>query len=257
MSATSHSGAGLSGKVSIVTGASRGIGKAIALELAQAGAAVAVAARTAQAGQSKLPGTINETVDLIRSRGQKAIAVTCDVSREEDVAAMVAEVNRELGAVDILVNNAGTTTLESLLNLSVKRWDVVMGVNLRGTFLCSKAVLPQMVERRRGHILNMSSVLATRIEYSIVYGASKAAIERFTQGLAREMQKHNVAVNAFCPDFTVTEAVEVNLPGVDTSRWQSPEMWAKYAALTVAQDASSLTGRIMDEPALKEIFGAV
>lgn len=248
----------LAGKVAIVTGASRGIGKAIAIEMARAGASVAVAARTVQSGQSPLPGTIHETVDEIAKLGQKAIAVQCDVSQERDVARLVEQVNQQLGSVDILVNNAGITTTESLVTLPVKKWDLVMAVNLRGTFLCSKAVIPQMIERKSGHIINMSSVLAhQRIQYSIVYGASKAAIERFTLGLAKEMSQYNIAVNALCPSFTATEAVKANLPGVDTSSWQSPEMWAKYTVLIATKDARSLTGKILDETTLREIFGAV
>ena len=99
--------------------------------------------------------------------------------------------------------------------------------------------------------------MAIQIKFSIPYGASKAAIERLTLGLAKEMKKHNVAVNALRPDFTVTEAVKAELPDVDTSGWQRPEMWGKYAALVAAQDAEGLTGRILDAEALKEIFGPV
>ena len=90
-----------------------------------------------------------------------------------------------------------------------------------------------------------------------MYGTSKAAIERFTLGLAREMTKHNIAVNALCPDFTVTEAVTTLLPNMDRDGWQQPEMWGKYAALVAGQDAQSLTGRILDDVALREIFGPV
>jgi NAD(P)-dependent dehydrogenase (short-subunit alcohol dehydrogenase family) len=114
-----------------------------------------------------------------------------------------------------------------------------------------------MVEQKSGHIVNLSSVLARTIKYGIPYGVSKAAIERFTLGLAKEMKKHNVAVNALCPDLTVTEAVKTFLKDVDTSGWQLPEMWGKYAALVAAQGAESLTGKILDEPTLKVIFGPV
>jgi citronellol/citronellal dehydrogenase len=247
----------LEGKVAIVTGASRGLGKAMAIELAREGAIVAVAARTVESGQSKLPGTIHETVMKIEQLGGKAMAVRCDVSREEDVNDMVMEVTRQYGSVDIMINNAGIGMPKSFLKTTVRNWDLLMNVNLRGTFLGAKAVLPQMVERKSGSIINLSSVLAIQIKYSIPYGASKAAIERFTLGLAREMKKHNVAVNAFRPDFTVTEAVEAELPDVDTSEWQKPEMWGKYAALVASQDAESLTGKILDERALREIFGPV
>jgi NAD(P)-dependent dehydrogenase (short-subunit alcohol dehydrogenase family) len=247
----------LKGKVAIVTGASRGLGKAMAIHLARAGAAVAVAARTVETGQSPLPGTILETVQEIEKEGGKSISVRCDVTREEDVERLITNVTEQFGRVDILINNAGVTTPEPFLKLSAKKWDLVINVNLKGTFLCTKAVLPQMVERNSGHIINLSSVLAKTIKYSIPYGASKAAIERFTLGLSKEMKKHHVAVNALCPDFTVTEAVTTFLKEVDTTSWQSAEMWGRYAAMVAGQDAESLSGKILDEPALKEIFGEI
>ena len=244
-------------KIAIVTGASRGLGKAMAIELAREGASVAVAARTVEAGKGPLPGTIHETVNEIKKLGGKAMAVRCDVSKEEDVVLMVDQVEREYGAVDIMVNNAGVTTPESFLKLTTKKWDLVMNVNLRGTFLCTKAVLPQMVEKRSGSVINLSSILAKTVKFSIPYGTTKAAIERYTLGLAKEMKKFNIAVNALRPDFTVTEAVETFLQDVDTSDWQQPEMWGKYTALVAAQHAETLTGRILDVEALRKIFGTV
>jgi NAD(P)-dependent dehydrogenase (short-subunit alcohol dehydrogenase family) len=204
-----------------------------------------------------LPGTIHETVSEIEKLGGKAIAVRCDVTKEKDVGLMVEQVEREYGAVDIMVNNAGITTPESFLKLTTKKWDLVMNVNLRGTFFCTKAVLPRMVEKKSGSIINLSSILAKMVKFSIPYGATKAAIERYTLGLAKEMKKHNIAVNALRPDFTVTEAVETFLKDTDTSDWQDPEMWGRYTALVAAQDAETLTGKILDVEALKEIFGEV
>ncbi len=245
-------------KVAIVTGSSRGIGKAIAIELAKAGAKVVVTARTELEAKSRLPGTIHKTVDEIIQHGGKAIAVRCDVTKEDEVDKLIAAANDTYRQVDILVNNAGITTAEPFVDLTVKRWDLVIAVNLRGVFLCTKAVLPQMIERRSGNIINISSVAGNMvIKGSIPYGVSKAAVERFTLGLAREMQKYNVAVNALCPHLTVTEGVKFFLPGVDTSGWQSPQMWGKYAVLVATQDAQSLTGQILDEAKLKEIFGPV
>jgi len=197
----------LTDQVAIITGASRGLGKAMAVELAKEGASVAVAARTVEAGQGPLPGTIHETVETIRKLGGEARAVQCDVTNENDVTAMVEQVKKHYGRIDILINNAGITTPEPFLKLTTKKWDLVIEVNLKGTFLCSQAVLSHMVERKRGHIINLSSVLAKTVKFSIPYGATKAAIERLTLGLAKEMKKHNIAVNALCPDFTVTEAV--------------------------------------------------
>jgi NAD(P)-dependent dehydrogenase (short-subunit alcohol dehydrogenase family) len=247
----------LTDKVAIITGASRGLGKAMALELAREGAGVAVAARTVEAGRGPLPGTIHETVEVIKKLGGEARAVQCDVTDENDVSDMVRQVTAHFGRIDILINNAGITTPEPFLKLTTKKWDLVIEVNLKGTFLCSHAVLPHMVEQRNGHIINLSSVLAKTVKFSIPYGATKAAIERLTLGLAKEMKKHNIAVNALCPDFTVTEAVTTFLKEVDTTGWQTPRMWGKYAALVAAQDAASLTGGILDEPALKKLFGPV
>ena len=248
----------LAGKVAIVTGSSRGIGKAIAIELARAGARVTVAARTETGQKGKLPGTIHETVEEIRESGGEAMAIRSDITREEDVIELVNAVNSHYGAVDILVNNAGITTPESFVDLTVKRWDLIMAVNLRGTFLCTRVVLPNMIERRNGSIINVSSEAANvLIKGSIPYGVTKAALERFTLGLAREMRKHNIAVNALRPSLTVTEAVEFFMPDADTSGWQSPEMWGKYAALVAAQDAKTLTGRILDEAMLRQVFGPV
>lgn len=246
----------LSGKVAVVTGASRGLGKCMAMELAREGAYVAVAARTTAPGQAKLPGTIHETVDEIERLGGVAFAVRCDVADEASVKRMVEEVQNRYGcSIDVLINNAGVTTPEPFITMPIEKWDLVINVNLRGTFLCCKAVLPQMIEKNGGHIINISSVLAKTIKFSIPYGASKAAIERFTRGLAKEVKKYNVAVNALCPDFTVTEAVKTFLKDVDTSSWQRPEMWGKYAALLAGRDAEALTGEILDEKALKGIFG--
>lgn len=248
----------LAKKVAIVTGSSRGIGKAIAIEMARAGARVVVVARTEVEQKGGLPGTIWKTVEEIQALGGETIAIRADITQEEDVDALVAAVIGRWGTVDILVNNAGITTPERFVDLTVKRWDLVMGVNLRGTFLCTKAVLPKMIEQRSGNIINISSVTGNVvIKGSIPYGVTKAAIERFTFGLAKEMRKYNIAVNALRPNLTVTEAVRHFLPETDTSTWQSPQMWGKYAVLVASQSAESLTGRLLDETTLKEIFGPV
>lgn len=248
----------LADKVAIVTGSSRGIGKAIAVELARTGARVAVAARTETEREGQLPGTIYKTVEEIRRFGGEAMAIRADITREQDVAELVAAVNSHYGTVDVLVNNAGITSAESFVDLTVKRWDLLMAVNLRGAFLCTKAVVPKMIEQGTGNIINISSAAGSvLIKGSIAYGVTKAALERFTLGLAREMQKHNIAVNALRPHLTVTEGVKFFMPDADTSSWQAPAMWGKYAVLVAAQDAGSLTGRVLDEASLRELFGPV
>jgi citronellol/citronellal dehydrogenase len=243
----------LEGKVAIVTGASRGIGKAIALALAREGARVVAAARTEHEG-GPLPGTIHKTADEIRALGGHALAIKTDVTKEESVEGLVGRTLQEYGAVDVLVNNAGITFPGKLLDLPVKRWDLVIAVNLRGTFLCTKAVLPTMVKRRSGSIINFSSVVGTRlIMFDVAYGVAKAAVERFTCGLAEELKEYNIAVNALCPSLTDTEGFKQWMPGVDTSGWQKPEMWGKYTVFLAKQDAGSITGRVLSAEELAEL----
>ncbi len=243
----------LKDKVAIVTGASRGIGKSIAIAMAAEGARVVVAARTEQEG-GRLPGTIHSTVDAIHALGGKALAIRTDVTREEDVMRMAETILNEFGAIDILVNNAGIDSPGTVLDMPVKRWDLIMAVNLRGTFLCTKVVLPTMMKRRSGGIINLSSVAGTRvILLDVAYGASKAAIERFTYGLAQEVKEYNIAVNALCPSVTDTEGVALWMPSKDKSDWQKPEMWGRYAVFLATKDARSLTGRVLTAEELAEL----
>jgi citronellol/citronellal dehydrogenase len=243
----------LKDKVAIVTGASRGIGKAIAIALATEGANVIVAARTEQEG-GPLPGTIYKTADAIRALGGKALAIRTDVTKEDEVIKLAERTLKEFGVIDILVNNAGIDFPGKFLDVPIKRWDLIMAVNLRGTFLCTKAVLPTMMKRRRGNIINLSSVAGTRlILLDLAYGVSKAAIERFTYGLAQEVKEYNIAVNALCPSITDTEGVALWIPSKDKSGWQKPEMWGRYAVFLATQDARSLTGRVLSAEELAEL----
>ena len=243
----------LKDKVAIVTGASRGIGKAIAIAFASEGARVVVAARTEQEG-GPLPGTIYKTADAIHALGGKALAMRTDITKEDDVMRMAESTLKEFGVIDILVNNAGIDSPGKVLDMPIKRWDLIMAVNLRGTLLCTKAVLPTMVKRRSGSIINLSSVAGTRlIILDVAYGASKAAIERFTYGLAQEVKECNIAVNALCPSVTDTEGVALWMPSKDKSGWQKPEMWGKYAVVLATQDARSLTGRVLSAEELAKL----
>ena len=243
----------LEGRVAIATGASRGIGKAIAVALAEEGADVVVAARTEEE-TGPLPGTIHKTADEIRALGRRALAIKTDVTKEEQVAEMVRRALEELGRIDILVNNAGINVPGTVIDIPIKRWDLTIAVNLRGTFLCSKAVLPTMVERRCGSIINLSSIMARReILGGVAYGVTKAAIERFTYGLAEEVKEYNIAVNALCPGYTDTEGLRSLTPGADRSQWQKPEMWGRYAVFLASQDAQSLTGRALFAEDLEEL----
>ena len=152
----------LAGKVAIATGGSRGIGKQICLIFAREGAAVVVVARTENEGQSRLPGTIHQTVDEIRAFGGKAIPVRTDITVDEDVERMVKRAMEEFGRIDILVNNAAANINSTIADLPIKRWDLMMRVNLRGTFICTKAVLPVMMAQHGGNIICMTSIAAKR-----------------------------------------------------------------------------------------------
>jgi len=256
----------LDGKVAIITGSSRGIGKAMAIDFAKAGAHVVVTARTESAG--KLPGTIHETAEEIRKLGKRAIAIKCDVSNEDEVEAMAHRTLEEFGRVDILVNNAAVGYYVPIMETPTKHWDLVMRVNLKGPFLCIKAVMPKMMELRSGSIINISSSAAQEVYSGLsrpgaerrisgsAYGASKAALERLTLGLAAELKDYNVAVNALKPGVpTYSEGVVFWNPDVDLSIFHSPHQFMTKAALFLAcQDASGITGRIFFDKELCEQF---
>jgi 3-oxoacyl-[acyl-carrier protein] reductase len=241
----------LKGKVALVTGARQGLGRAIALGLASDGADVLVADRVIEDG--KLAGVAKE----IEALGRRAVTSGGDITVEPDVESMVKKANEELGKVDILVNNAGVTAQDRFSDMPLRRWNLIINVNLNGSAYCAHAVLPQMVERNSGVIINMSSILAVRVQYSVPYGATKAAVERLTTGLSREMRKTNISITAMRPFFVKTEVVSGFLDGrSDMSDWEEPEMWGKYCAMIAAADPATTTGKIFDQALCKETFGA-
>ncbi|MBN1191562.1 MAG: SDR family oxidoreductase [Dehalococcoidales bacterium] len=240
----------LNGKVALVTGARQGLGRAIALGLANAGADIMVADRVLEDG--KLANVAKE----IQALGRRAVTSGGDISVEADVEAMVNKATSELGKVDILVNNAGVTAQDRFVDMPLRRWNLIINVNLNGSAFCAHAVLPQMIERNSGIIINMSSILALRVQYSVPYGATKAAIERFTTGMARELRKTNVSVTAMRPYFVKTEVVSDFLDGrSDMSDWEEPAMWGKYCSMIAAADPATTTGKIFDQALCKETFG--
>jgi len=237
----------LEGQVAIVTGASRGIGKAIALALAGAGAAVTVAARTVEES-GPLKGTIWKTAEEIKAQGGRALPIQTNVADEESVANMVQKTLDEMGRIDILVNNAGTNIPRYLKDLTLKQWDLIMKVTLRSVIVCSKAVMPSMMAQRYGHIINMSSVAAITFNdpmTGLAYDVSKAGINRFTWGLAQELKEYNIAANALMPQNTTSEGWVMLNPDVDKSDWQSPELWGKIATFVATRDPATFTGRIL------------
>jgi len=245
----------LQGKVAIVTGASRGLGKAMAVGLAAQGAEVVVVART-ETEKEHLPGTIHQTAEEIRALGRRALAVRCDVGNEQDVEEMVRRTVQELGRIDVLVNNAGIAIYAPIMELPLRRWELVLRVNLTGTFLCSRAVLPHMVAQRRGSIINLSSVegdlrARSTLRTGVVYGVTKHAIERFTYGLAAEVGQYNIAVNCLKPKWAVdTEGMRYLNPDSDRRGWDTADMMVKAAVFLACQDASGVTGIVATDEEL-------
>jgi citronellol/citronellal dehydrogenase len=246
----------LEGKVALVTGASRGIGAEIARRFAAEGAHVAVSARTVEAGQSAFEGTITETVDGIVAQGGTAVAFAANLARPEDRNRLVAEVVNELGPVDVLVNNAAVTYFEPVASFEEKHWRLMFEVQVRAPFELAQLVLPAMVQRGGGSILNISSKAGLHpegppygsvIAGSTVYGMVKAALERFTTGLAAEVYDAGISVNALSPTSIVAT------PGVVHHRLITPAweplveaeaVMAAAALELVAAGPEVLTGRV-------------
>jgi len=245
----------LKGKVAIVTGASRGLGKAIAIGFAKEGADVVVAART-EVENDRLPGTIFKTAEEIRSLGATTLAVKCDVTKERDVNDMIQAALREFGHIDIMVNNAGVAFYYPVIQTPLKRWELVLRVNLTGPFMCVKGVLPGMIEQKSGSIINLSSPAATargggKVGTGMAYGVSKAALERFTWGLSAEVGQYNIAVNALKPNGIVdTDGMRFWLKDADKSQWESPARMVKCAIFLAQQDAKGVTGCVATDAEL-------
>lgn len=235
----------LADKVAIVTGSSRGIGKAIALAYAQEGARVVVVARSETPG--RLPGTIYQTAEEIHALGGEALPIRCDVTDEEQVKSMVSQVMERYGRIDVLVNNAGVTLRTPILQTETRHWDLIMRVNLRGPFLCCKYVLPVMISQRRGSIINITSRAGERaVPGGVHYAVSKAGLNMFTLGLAEEVREYNIAVNALDPGLIKTEGAVLTRPkDFDWVGYEPPEAMGPAAVWLALQTAQTFTGRVV------------
>jgi citronellol/citronellal dehydrogenase len=246
----------LDARVALVTGASRGIGEAIARRFAAEGAAVAVSARTVTEGDHLLSGSITSTVKSIEDTGGRAIAVAADLARPDDRRGLIESVERELGAIDVLVNNAAVTYFEPTETFSARHHALMLEVQVRAPFELAQLVLPGMRARRQGWILNISSGAARhpegppysrRMRGGTVYGMCKAALERITSGLAAEVYEDGIAANALSPSGLVpTPGVVYHglNRGVPADALEPAEVMAEAALALCSGDPAVLTGRI-------------
>ncbi len=246
----------LSGRAAIVTGASRGIGKALALRLAKEGADVVIAAKS-ETSSEKLPGSIHDTAEEIRAMGRRALAVQTDVRSEEAIQNMVAQTIAEFGRVDFLINNAGAIWTQRILDTPPKRFDLMMQVNVRAAYIGSYYVLPHMVKQKWGHIVNMCPKLDVRPSPGKVgYMISKLSMARLAIGLAEEHREDNIAANTLWPRTIIESQASINWNMQDKSQWRTPEIMCDAVMAIFSQEPSSYTGlQLIDEEVLGGLAG--
>jgi citronellol/citronellal dehydrogenase len=243
----------LKGRVAVVTGSSRGIGRAMALRLAGEGAAVVVTGKSERSTE-RLPGTIHSVAEEIRVAGGSALAVHLDVRREEDVIAMVERTVAEYGRLDILVNNAGALWWKPLLETPLKRYDLMWEVNVRGAFICAQQALPHMIRNGWGHIVMCSPPLGTEPNPGYVaYMTTKMGMTRLALGISAEHRTDNVACNSLWPVTLIESLATINYGVGDRSVWRSPDILSDALIEIVATEPGELSGRqLLDEPFLRE-----
>lgn len=245
----------LRGKTLFITGASRGIGLAIALRAARDGANVVVAAKSAVANP-KLPGTIHSAAAAIETAGGRALPIQCDIREEEQVRAAVAQTIATFGCLDILINNASAIWLRGTLDTPMKRFDLMQQVNARGTFLCAQACLPELLKAPNPHILTLAPPPSLDPKWWAPhpgYTLAKMGMSFVTLGLAAEFGPQGVAVNALWPRTVIaTDAINM-IPGVSVAQCRKPEIVADAAHAILITPAREICGRfVIDEQILRE-----
>jgi len=247
----------LKGKTLFVTGASRGIGKAIALRAARDGANVVIAAKTAEA-HPKLAGTIYSAKEEIEAAGGKALACIVDVRFEEQIREAVEQAVATFGGIDILVNNASAISLTGTVDTPLKRYDLMHGVNTRGTFACSQACIPHLAKAENPHILNISPPLNMEARWfapHVAYTMAKFGMSMCVLGMAEELKHQKIAVNALWPRTVINTAAVQNLLGGDATVRGSrkPDIMADAAYAIFTRKSSEFTGHFcVDEEVLRE-----
>jgi citronellol/citronellal dehydrogenase len=238
----------LKGKTLFITGASRGIGLAIAKRAARDGANIVIAAKTAEANP-KLPGTIHSAAAEIEAAGGRALALQTDIRDEASVLAAIEQAVKHFGGIDVLVNNASAIGLTSTADTPMKRFDLMFGVNVRGTYLCTQACLPLLKKSaqagRNPHVLNMSPPLAMREHWfknHVAYTMAKYGMSECTLGHAGEFRALGIGVNSLWPRTAIATAALQMIPGVDIGRCRTPQILADAAYLILTSDAKTTSG---------------
>ncbi|MEP3233586.1 MAG: NAD(P)-dependent oxidoreductase [Hyphomicrobiales bacterium] len=239
----------LAGKTLFITGASRGIGKAIALRAARDGANVAIAAKTAEP-HPKLEGTIYTAAEEIEQAGGKALPLLVDVREEASVADALAKTAETFGGIDIVINNASAINLSNTEKLDMKRYDLMNSVNARGTFMTTKLALPYLKESENGHVIMLSPPLDMATKWfanHVGYSIAKFGMSMCVLGFAGEFKRHGIAVNALWPRTTIATAAVGNLLGGDAMMQASrtPEILADAAHMILNKDAREFTGNFI------------
>ena len=259
----------LRGKVAIVTGASRGIGEAIARGLAAEGARVACVARTRNEGDKRVAGSLQATVAAIEREGGEALPLVADLRDLDACSLVVDEARASLGPIDILVNNAAWTWFAPIAAFPVDQWLRSFAINVHAPMVLSKAVLTDMIPRRSGAIINISSGSARGpgrgpyetppiLRDGVLYGTEKAALERFSQGLAEELYPHGVTVAALSPSQVVVTAGVIFHEAVfdrDEAHTEPPEMMAQAVVLLASEQLDRVTGRVCYSQQILREFG--
>lgn len=246
----------LQGKTVFISGATRGIGQAIALRCARDGANIVVTGKTVDP-HAKLPGTIHSVAAEVEAEGGRALAIALDIRDDAAITAAVQQAAAHFGGIDILVNNASAIQMTGTLATPARRFDLMFGVNVRGTFLCSQACLPFLAKAKNPHILTLSPPLNMQSKWfkdHVAYTMAKYGMSMCTLGMAEEFRPHGIAVNSLWPRTTIaTAAIAVNFPEAVLKASRKPDIMAEAAYAIFKRDSRTATGNFyIDEAVLRE-----